>query len=254
MALDPVINFGIVEVSIGYDAAATSIVLASGDGAKLPSTFSYNLTWYNSTDYPNPADDPNVEIVRVTNRVTDTLTVTRAQESTSATTKNTASKTYKMILSITKKMIDDITSTFQPISTLPAFSVVKSGDQAIVTSTLTKLTWQTEEYDTNADFASDKFTPTVAGKYLLIATGRLADLKDQGFFEISIYKNGSVARQLFTYAAKTDAVLSVNLAAMVEANGSTDYFEVYVQHDHGSNRNIDGNARASFFQGFKIAE
>ena len=108
LGLDPVINFGKVEVSTGYDASATSIVLSSGDGAKLPSTFSYNITWWNSTDYADPTDDPNVEIVRVTNRVTDTLTVIRAQESTSASTKNTGGKTYKMILSLTKKMVDDI--------------------------------------------------------------------------------------------------------------------------------------------------
>lgn len=111
MALDPVKNFAEVEVSTGYDAAATSIVLSSGEGTKLPDPSSdgeFNLVWFNYTDYPNPADDPNVEIVRVTAKATDTLTVTRAQESTSATTKNTADKTYYMVLSITKKMIDDI--------------------------------------------------------------------------------------------------------------------------------------------------
>lgn len=110
MALDPVANFAIVTVSTGYDASATSIVLTSGHGAKLPSTFSYNLVWWNSTDYGSPADDPNVEIVRVTNRSTDTLTVTRAQEGTTAVTHNTSAKTYKMILGVTAKMITDIDS------------------------------------------------------------------------------------------------------------------------------------------------
>lgn len=112
MALDPTINFGKATVSTGYDASATSIVLSSGHGANLPSTFSYNLVWWNSTDYDDPADDPNVEIVRCTNRVTDTLTVTRAQEGTAASTKNTGGKTYKMVLDVTKKMIDDIIATF----------------------------------------------------------------------------------------------------------------------------------------------
>jgi hypothetical protein len=110
MALDPVMNFAIVTVSTGYDASATSIVLTSGHGAKLPSTFSYNLVWWNSTDYGSPADDPNVEIVRVTARSTDTLTVTRAQESTTAATHNTSGKTYKMLLGATAKTITDIDS------------------------------------------------------------------------------------------------------------------------------------------------
>jgi len=113
MALDPVINFGKVTVSTGYDDVATSIVLSSGDGAKLPSTFSYNMTWWNNTDYADPADDPNVEIVRVSGRSTDTLSpIARAQEGTTATVKNLAGKTYKMILSVTKKMIDDIGGYF----------------------------------------------------------------------------------------------------------------------------------------------
>jgi hypothetical protein len=108
MSLDPVSNFAIVTVSTGYDASATSIVLTSGHGAKLPATHNYNVIWWNFSDYKNPSDDPNVEIVRVTGRTTDTLTVTRAQESTSAATHNTGAKVYKMMLGITAKMITDI--------------------------------------------------------------------------------------------------------------------------------------------------
>ena len=102
MALDLFKNFAKVTVSTGYDAAATSVVLSGGHGTKLP-TAPFNATWWNSTDYPDPSDDPNVEIVRVTAIATDTLTVTRAQESTSASTKNTASKTYRMIAGLTAK-------------------------------------------------------------------------------------------------------------------------------------------------------
>lgn len=98
--LDNAKNFAKVTVSTGYDASATSIVLSSGHGSKLP-TVPFNAVWWNTTDYNDPSDDPNVEIVRVTAISTDTLTVTRGQESISATTKNTASKTYKMIAGLT---------------------------------------------------------------------------------------------------------------------------------------------------------
>jgi hypothetical protein len=108
MARKPVTNFGKVQVNQGYDAAATSIVLVSGSGAKLPSTFPFPLVWWNSTDYSDPSDDPLVEIVSCTARATDTLTITRAQEGTSATTKNTAGKTYLMVLAWTKAMHDDL--------------------------------------------------------------------------------------------------------------------------------------------------
>jgi hypothetical protein len=105
MALDNAKNFAKVTVSTGYDASATSIVLTTGHGAKLP-TAPFNAVWWNSTDYPDPSDDPNVEIVRVTGISTDTLTVTRGQESISASTKNTGGKTYKMIAGLTAKVIN----------------------------------------------------------------------------------------------------------------------------------------------------
>jgi hypothetical protein len=104
----PVKNFAKVTVSTGYDSSATSIVLATGHGSRLPSTVPYPLVWWNATDYSDPSDDPNREIVMVTARSGDTLTVTRAAEGTTATAKNVAGKTYKMILSITAGMWADV--------------------------------------------------------------------------------------------------------------------------------------------------
>ena len=111
MTLDSVANLKKLTLSQGYDQNATSIVVSSG-GSGLP-TAPFNMTWWNSTDYPDPSDDPNAEIVRVTNVNGNTLTVTRAQEGTTASTKNTAGKTYQLMLGITAKMITDIGSNLQ---------------------------------------------------------------------------------------------------------------------------------------------
>lgn len=111
MAVDPVTNFGKVLVSTGYNDTDTSIVLSSGDGAKLPDPSTdgdFNVVWFNNTDYFDPSDDPNREIVRVTAKSSDTLTVTRAQEGTSASIKNLSGKNYRMILGVTKKTVDDL--------------------------------------------------------------------------------------------------------------------------------------------------
>jgi len=113
MSFDPVKNFAKVEISTGYASGETSIVLETDEGAKLPDPVAdgnFNLVWYNSTDYSDPSDDPNVEIVRCTGKSTDTLTVTRGQESTGDVNHNTVDKTYKFILSMTKKAYDDITT------------------------------------------------------------------------------------------------------------------------------------------------
>jgi hypothetical protein len=112
--LDPVANFITVIASTGYDQNAVSIVVLSG-GASLPTSGSFNATWWNATDYPNPSDDPNVEIVRVNGPAIsgNTLPLTRAQEGTVASPKNLAGKTYKLILGITAKMIADIAANLR---------------------------------------------------------------------------------------------------------------------------------------------
>ena len=69
----------------------------------------FDVTFYNSTDYPNASDDPLKEIVRVTARTSDALTITRAQQGTAASAKNTASKVYLMVLTPTKRT-DDYTN------------------------------------------------------------------------------------------------------------------------------------------------
>ena len=109
MSIDAHKNFAKAIVSTGYDASATAIVLSAGGGAKMP-TPPFNGVWWNSTDYGDPADDPSAEFVRVTAIASNTLTITRAQESTSATAKNTAGKVYRFAQVGSKKLIDDIES------------------------------------------------------------------------------------------------------------------------------------------------
>lgn len=147
MSLDPVKNFAKVTVSTGYDSSATTIVLSSGYGAKLPAPATdgnFQLVWWNSTDYPDPSDDPNVEIVRCTARSTDTLTVTRAQEGTSATNKNTSGKTYLMILAFTKLMRDDINTHIDATGTavhgLGTISTQNANNVSITGGSITGIT------------------------------------------------------------------------------------------------------------------
>lgn len=118
--LYPITNFGVVTASTGYTSAATTIVLTAGHGAKLPSTFPFILVWFNSTDYAGPHLDPNVEIIEVSNRSTDTLTIVRGKEGTSAVNHNTADKTYTLYVTLTKGMYDRIGSDIAAASsTIP---------------------------------------------------------------------------------------------------------------------------------------
>src|ERR1019366_8473768 len=137
MALDAAKNWAKANLSTGYATGDTSVVLVSGGGAKFPAA-PFNAVWYNSTDYSNPGDDASAEIVRVTVISTDTLTITRAQESTSAANHNTAGKTYTLFAGPTAKLLTDILG----ISITGSAATVTGAAQTAITSvgTLSGLT------------------------------------------------------------------------------------------------------------------
>lgn len=103
--MDNVKNFAKATVAQGYDDSATSIDIDVADSVRIPADAPFNLVWWNASDYPDPADDPQKEIVRCTARDGETLTITRGQETTGAADHNEANKTYKVAQCFTKEMI-----------------------------------------------------------------------------------------------------------------------------------------------------
>lgn len=114
--MDAAFNFAIATVSQGYSAAATSIVLNSGGGARFGAVPFY-ATWWDATDYDDPSDDPNREIVRVTALSGETLTITRGQQTDqgglAASDKNLAGKTYKLAAGITADVVNNQLGAFK---------------------------------------------------------------------------------------------------------------------------------------------
>lgn len=121
--MDRIENFAKAGVTQGYDDSATEIDIEVADSAKLPSQAPFNLVWWNASDYPDPADDPTVEIVRCTGRDGETLTITRGQEGTAAIDHNTSGKTYKVVQSLTAKSVNE-----------EIISALRTGDNWVITS------------------------------------------------------------------------------------------------------------------------
>lgn len=141
---------------------------------------------------------------------------------------------------------------------MPIFHVHKNyNDQAgVATSTWTKVTWVTEVYDTHGgfDLPNNRFLPQVAGKYLLIQALRINGVVMDKRILSALHKNGV----LHVYMGQIHASHTMNLQAMgsaiVEANGSTDYFELFGFHDSGVNKVISGHIASTLFFGFRIIE
>ncbi len=109
MARDAIKNLLKVKVVGDYSNSDTTIEIDSDDFSRLPdpATAKYNLVWWDIESYPDPSDDPNVEIVRVqsSNSGTNKITVDRGQEDTTATAK---SGELMLMLALTKKTLTDI--------------------------------------------------------------------------------------------------------------------------------------------------
>jgi hypothetical protein len=131
-----------------------------------------------------------------------------------------------------------------------AFSVHKSGAQADVTGA-EKVTWETELFDTNDDFASNRFTPTVAGKYILTVQVYWSSIGDGNSGIVSIYKNGAQEHFIINKANLT--LMCQTMTVIVDANGSTDYFEIFAEDSNADTSDISGNNDATFWMGSRIA-
>ena len=129
----------------------------------------------------------------------------------------------------------------------PVFSVYSSASQTgISNSTWTKMTFDTEEFDTNSCFASSAFTPNVAGYYSLNANV-LSDTLMTGRILLNIYKNGASYKQINGIYASS-ARVSPSGSVLVYANGTTDYFEVWGYSDAGA-WITNGGSGANWFTG-----
>ena len=142
-------------------------------------------------------------------------------------------------------------------ATYPSFSVHRNGvDQTITSATFTKIEFTTEEFDTNSDFDSStnyRFTPTVAGKYLLTAGTYYATGSDaKSTIFLSINKNGTQYKIVQDAHVAATEILGAAISIVADANGSSDYFEVFVYHSATGSEDIEGNADATWFTGCRV--
>lgn len=126
----------------------------------------------------------------------------------------------------------------------PAFSAYQSTSTAVTASTVTKVLFDVELFDTNSNFASSRFTPTVEGYYQVNArTGFSSSVLTRG--QAAIRKNGVAVNTLED--TNGSAAYSSIGSALIYMNGSTDYLEIYV-FIAGSTTIYDGGAALTWFQ------
>jgi len=134
----------------------------------------------------------------------------------------------------------------------PAFSCHLSGNQSIGDNSWTKVTIDSEDLDTDGKFTSNKFTPTVAGWYLIRVFCRFDSGDDMVSCIIGIYKNGSLISKNTEGSIEVQSKLLSQLVYL----DADDYVEMYVKQNTGGSININGGSYegqdVAFFQGHKL--
>jgi hypothetical protein len=136
----------------------------------------------------------------------------------------------------------------------PAFSAyANSSAQTITSGSQQKVLFQTEEFDTNSNFASSRFTPTVEGYYQLNAEVRLDGATGTGEMMIILYKNGTEYKRGTNQSGTQIAsnFWAMQVSSVAYANGTGDYFEIYVQQGSGGSVTVTAvnNPAITWFNG-----
>lgn len=121
----------------------------------------------------------------------------------------------------------------------------------------TKLLYDSEEWDASAwfDLPNARYFPPRAGIFRLSAFQRVSGLVASYLF-LYVYKNNSLHRVLGGSPPGTGGgyAASAGGSALVQANGTTDYFEVWAQHAEGSLMAFSTGVAYSYFQGEMVGK
>ena len=147
------------------------------------------------------------------------------------------------------------------LANTPSFRVRLSGAQTVADSTVTKITYDTEDWDTDSAFASNKFTvPSgAAGKYCINMQTMIGSFTGHltTWYAIVNYikKNGTIICQTedaqFLAAGSNFYARSSTCVSLAE----TDYIEGYIYQKNaaGTSKDVDSATQMTFLEGFKIA-
>lgn len=138
-------------------------------------------------------------------------------------------------------------SVVQASNAAPAFSAYLGSSQTIGNGAWTKVVANTELFDTNSNYDSTtnyRFTPTVAGYYQLNICWQANAISTA--IQLALYKNGA-SNVILAQTANSTATVSGS--ALVYSNGSTDYWEFYVNLTVGE---VRPSTTGCFFSGSMI--
>ena len=144
----------------------------------------------------------------------------------------------------------------------PAFEAYVSSNQNIGDSTLTKIQFNTEKFDTANAYDNStnyRFTPQTSGKYFVyasaIAFSSNGGYDDVQYVSLELYKSGSRVSQAIYDLGSRQRQMTPVISTIVDMNGSTDYLEVHAEiNAHTGSGVLRGDSAKTHFGAYKIIE
>ena len=149
---------------------------------------------------------------------------------------------------------------------LPAFQAFLSSSQSIPQSTYTKIEFDVEGYDLGGCYNNTgstatlngisvpaySFAPNVAGKYEISACVNSQTSTDYDTLLVSIFKNGTQINRVINSNRHFDSAMT---SFIVEANGTSDYFDIQCFSELAGGTTLQGtdtDSRLMWFAATKL--
>jgi hypothetical protein len=211
MAFDAHKNFAVSAVATAPSPAAsgTSLVVTGGHGTRFPAV-PFNATVWPANTLPDPS---NAEIVRVTNISTDTLTIAREQEGTSARTIVVGDQ---IAATITAKTLTDVEVT-APIEQTTSATGAQNNFDIDGPNTVLRCTGAAPVF---TGFTVDGAAPKAGDRVLILCLGTTAKVTNQD--------TGSTAANRIITPSTNGQIVGVNGAMLCVYDDTTDRWREYL--------------------------
>ena len=129
------------------------------------------------------------------------------------------------------------------------FGAYNNATQTIATGTNTECVYNIENFDSDGKFASNRFTPTVAGKYLCHASAIIPNLDEGEKVSLEFKLNGGQItgpyHQQETVSGSANESTNVQVTQIITLDAD-DYVSVFIYHNEGADQNTPASINKFF--------
>lgn len=132
----------------------------------------------------------------------------------------------------------------------PAFSAYPSSSQNITSSTVTKILFQTEEFDISSsyDISNSVFQPSVAGYYQVSAAIQPTNTAAGGCTIYLYFMKNGVSVKQFEAVGSSGTQCPISASGIVYLNGSTDTLHISIFQTVAATATTNSASDRTFFQ------